>query len=170
MSQALIWTLQRRHSVNGATIGELDLGSGRFCWTLEDEIREVAGQPVAQWKVPGASAIPAGRYKLAVTQSARFARPLPLLIGVEGFTGIRIHPGNGPHDTEGCLLLGQALGGTNTLLRSRLAFDEMFKRLKYAVLVIDVYLDILNPPEVPVTLQARTMPDATGFSSSEGAA
>lgn len=170
MSQALIWTLQRRHSVNGATIGELDLGSGRFCYTLEDEIREVAGVPVAQWKVPGATAIPSGRYKLAVTQSARFGRPLPLLIGVPGFSGVRVHPGSTAADTAGCILVGQAIGGQSSLLRSRLAFDEMFKRLKYAVLVMDVYLDILNPPEVPVTLQARTMPDATGFSSSEGAA
>jgi hypothetical protein len=146
MSQSLVWTVRRRPSVGGATIGELDLGSGRFCYTLEDEIREVAGVPVAQWKVPGATAIPAGRYKLAVTQSARYGRPLPVLIGVEGFTGIRIHPGNGSGDSSGCLLVGQAVGGTNTLLRSRLAFDEMFKRLKYAVLVMDVYLDILNPP------------------------
>jgi hypothetical protein len=146
MSQSLVWTVRRRPSVGGATIGELDLGSGRFCYTLEDEIREVAGVPVAQWKVPGATAIPAGRYKLAVTQSARYGRPLPVLIGVEGFTGIRIHPGNGPHDTEGCILVGQAIGGPASLLRSRLAFDELFKRLRYAVLVMDVYLDIQNPP------------------------
>jgi len=143
---SLIWTVQRRPTVDGATIGELDLGSGRFCYTLEDAIREAPGVPVAAWKVPGATAIPAGRYKLTVTQSQRFGRPLPLLLGVDGFSGVRIHPGNTNADTSGCLLVGQAIGGTNTLLRSRLAFDELFKRLKHAVRVMDVYLDIKNPP------------------------
>lgn len=140
----LVWTVQRRPTVDGATIGELDLGSGRFCYTLEPEIREQPGVAVAAWKVPGA-AIPAGRYKLAVTHSQRFGRPLPVLLHVPGFSGVRIHPGNGPHDTEGCLLVGQAIGGTNTLLRSGLAFDELFKRLRYAVRVMDVWLDIVNP-------------------------
>jgi len=145
----MVWTLRRRHSDGGATIGELDLGSGRFCYTLEDEIREQPGVQVAAWKVPGATAIPAGRYKLTVTPSQRFGRLLPLLVGVPGFTGVRIHPGNTPADTEGCILVGQAIGGQASLLRSRLAFDDLFKRLRHAVRVMDVYLEIQNPPSTP---------------------
>lgn len=155
MSQPMVWTLRRSPTVNGATIGELDLGSGRFCYTLEDAIREQAGVQVAAWKVPGETAIPAGRYKLAITESARFKRPLPLLLGVPGFSGVRIHPGNTSADTEGCILVGEAVSGAS-VVRSRVAFDELFARLQRALRVFDVFLDIQNPPEAyaPETMAA----------------
>lgn len=155
MSHALIWTLRRQPTRDGATIGELDLGSGRFCYTLEDAVRERPGVQVASWKVPSETAIPAGRYRLAITESARFKRPLPLLLGVPGFSGVRIHPGNTSADTEGCILVGEAVSGAS-VVRSRVAFDELFARLKRALRVMDVYLDIQNPPEAdaPETLAA----------------
>lgn len=153
MSRELVWTLRRSPTARGATLGELDLGSGRFCYTLEDPIREQPGLQVAAWKVPGETAIPAGRYKVVITDSVRFQRPLPLLLGVPGFTGVRIHPGNTAADTEGCILLGQAVNGAS-VARSRAAFDELFTRLKHALRVMDVYLEIQNPPAAPGTLQA----------------
>ena len=75
-------------------------------YSLEDVVREVPGRPVAEWKVPGKTAIPAGRYRLRWTMSARFKREMLLLEGVPGFAGIRIHAGNTDADTEGCILLG----------------------------------------------------------------
>ena len=51
-------------------------------------------------------AIPTGRYRILITRSRRFGRWLPLLMNVKGFEGIRIHPGNKPEDTRGCILLG----------------------------------------------------------------
>ena len=84
-----------------STLGALYV-DGRFeCWILEDFVR-----PEGAAKVPGATAIPAGVYEVKITHSPRFGRPLPLVVGVPGFEGIRIHAGNTHRDTEGCLLPG----------------------------------------------------------------
>lgn len=72
--------------------------------TLEDkdQFLEIPG-PV---KIPGDSAIPRGTYALKLSMSARFKRIMPEVVGVKGFSGIRIHGGNTEHDTLGCPLLG----------------------------------------------------------------
>lgn len=57
-------------------------------------------------KYKGYRAIPTGRYRVLITRSRRFGRWLPLLLNVKGFEGIRIHAGNKPEDTQGCILLG----------------------------------------------------------------
>ena len=55
----------------------------------------------------GHSAIPEGTYPLLVTKSSRFKEWLPYLQGVPDFEGIRIHAGNYPDDTQGCILVGE---------------------------------------------------------------
>lgn len=107
------------------TIGELLIDGNHEAWTLEDVVREDG------LKIPGETAIPAGTYTVDITQSPRFGRLLPLLIGVNGFVGIRIHPGNTASDTEGCILVGQGKG-KNVVLSSRAAFDALFPKLKAA--------------------------------------
>ena len=57
-------------------------------------------------KYKGYRAIPTGRYRILITRSRRFGRWLPLLLNVKGFEGIRIHAGNKPEYTRGCILLG----------------------------------------------------------------
>lgn len=58
-------------------------------------------------KIPGQTAIPAGRYRLAWEWSPRFRRHLPTVLEVPGFSGIRWHAGNSYLDTEGCLCVGR---------------------------------------------------------------
>ena len=90
-----------------------------ICHSLEDQIREVPGQPVEQWKVRGKTAIPAGTYRVTLEYSPRFGVDTPTIHGVPGFVGIRMHAGNVHEDTEGCPLLGMQatecslIGGTS---------------------------------------------------------
>lgn len=97
-------------------------------YSLEDVVREVEGQPVSAWKVPGKTAIPSGRYRLAWTMSSRFKREMFLLLDVPGFAGVRIHAGNTDKDTEGCILLGMAWtisDGVESILKSREAVKQL---------------------------------------------
>ena len=49
--------------------------------------------------------VPALIYKVQVTQSPRFKRPLPILIQVPGRSGIRFHRGTRPEHSKGCILI-----------------------------------------------------------------
>ena len=118
-------TLHRTECGKVCTIGELMVDGKHECWTLEDVVRADGV------KIAGETAIPAGVYAVDITYSPRFKRDLPLLIGVENFVGIRIHPGNTASDTEGCILVGQGRG-QNCILSSRAAFDVLFPKLKAA--------------------------------------
>ena len=55
---------------------------------------------------PGLSCIPEGTYPVRVTFSNRFRRMLPEFFDVPGRSAVRAHSGDGPGDTEGCVLLG----------------------------------------------------------------
>jgi hypothetical protein len=135
----------REPSLHETTLGCLFLDGRFLCFTLEDQIREVDGQPVATWKVPGSTAIPAGRYTVVITQSHRFQRRLPLLLDVEGFSGIRIHPGNVIADTSGCLLVGNDRAD-DRVRQSRLAFEVLYEQIADAIAKGEpVTIDLENP-------------------------
>lgn len=120
--------LQRDHDV---TIGSMTVDGEWQCWTLEDPVREVPGQPVSAWKVPGETAIPAGGYRIELTMSARFKRLLPLLIDVPGYSGVRIHAGNTAANTEGCILVGEERF-PKSLARSQLALAPLMSKIAEA--------------------------------------
>ena len=142
--------LNRRPSVGGATIGELLEDGARVCFTLEDEVREIPGIPVGNWKIKGATAIPAGLYRVTLDDSPRFGPGTLTINNVPGFTGVRMHGGNSSEDTHGCPLLGlrvtetTIVGGT-----SRPAVALTQQRVRAAIASgQQVWIDINNPVEV----------------------
>lgn len=125
------------------TIGALSIDGDFECWILEDPVREVKGQPVAQWKIPGKTAIPYGIYAVQITWSNRFGRLLPILIAVDGYVGIRIHAGNTVLNTEGCLLTGTDRYA-RTLGRSRMALDALIPKIDRALHMGGVSIEIVE--------------------------
>lgn len=116
------------------TIGELSIDGVFACYTLEDAVREINGQPVENWKQKGETAIPRGTYSVIVNHSERFKRDMPLLVGVPGFSGVRIHPGNTAEDTEGCILVGKLKSPDGlSIFSSRVAFDDLFGKIQAAL-------------------------------------
>ena len=94
----------RRDGIARHNWGKLFISDTYLGETLEDPDRQLEAGGV---KIPGATAIPRGRYRLRLTLSARFGKIMPQIMDVPGFVGVRIHGGNTEANTEGCPLLGQ---------------------------------------------------------------
>ena len=113
--------LSRRVFTDNSTIGDLYLNGEFQCHTLEDTCRRV--------KIDGETAIPAGDYEIILGYSQRYQSIMPRVLGVPGFTGILIHPGNTKSDTRGCILVGEtaykdSIGG------SKIAFNKFLPKLE----------------------------------------
>ncbi len=120
-------TLTRTAKRRTYTIGRLAIDGTYFCDTLEPTRRDIGpGRPGR--KLPGRTAIPEGRYPVAVTFSPRFNRWLPLLLHVPMFTGVRIHAGNTAEDTAGCILVGRN-ARPGMVLDSQIWLRRLLKRL-----------------------------------------
>jgi hypothetical protein len=129
--------LVRKELTDACTIGELFVNGVFECYTLEDKVRPV--------KIKGETAIPTGHYEVIVSFSSRFKKPLPLLVNVPNFDGIRIHPGNTKKDTEGCILVGQKKT-KNSVLNSRAAFDVLFQKIEAAAKTEKIFIEITQEP------------------------
>lgn len=139
-------TILRKYATDDCTIGELYVDGTFFCYTLEDEIREV--------KVPDETAIPAGSYTVSVNYSPKFKQFTPMIENVPGFSYIRIHTGNDDDDTSGCVLVGMAVSiPACKLIRSRAAFDGLMLMLHGES---DVTIDIINNFESELRQEALT--------------
>ena len=120
------------------TIGRLEDENGKkLCDTLEPIWRNYDG---GELKIPKKSAIPEGTYRVVTTYSLRFRKYLPLLVGVPGFEGVRIHAGNTSRDTEGCILVGQNLQ-VGKVLWSRITLEKLMKLIENEK---EIYLTIKN--------------------------
>lgn len=107
--------LMRRFSHNSVcTRGELIIGASKF-QTLE----------------PSMPIIPDGKYLINLSYSPTFSKKYPYttvlsgkvpeIIGIKGHFGVRIHVGNYPSDTKGCILIG-LLGSDCSVINSSLAY------------------------------------------------
>lgn len=127
-------TLIRTILTPKSTVGILSVDGKPFCSVLEDKVRKGTDK-----KVWGETAIPAGTYGVIINQSTRFTQLkghpvfLPLLINVPGYEGVRIHPGNKPADTEGCLLVGvYSKDSPDWVSQSQDTFHKLFPLLQAA--------------------------------------
>lgn len=98
------------------TNGQLYVNDDFFCFTLEDVVREQDGVAVEKWKVFGETAIPRGLYKVGLETSPRFGPDTITIYNVPGFSGVRIHTGNTPADTEGCIIVGFKLAENGLII------------------------------------------------------
>jgi hypothetical protein len=105
-----------------STISPVSVDGKFFCYSLEDKDRRLE---LGNKKVYGKTAIPRGSYHVTITWSNHFQKYLPLILGVPGFDGVRIHAGNKAEDTEGCLLVGESYS-TDMIYDSRSAFNRLF--------------------------------------------
>lgn len=73
-----------------------------------------------------------GTYSIEMTYSPKFKRELPLIYNKDfsANRGFRIHAGNTLKDSQGCILVGNAIDYTYTLLDSRIALERVVKLIQ----------------------------------------
>lgn len=125
--------IKRLWPVPGTTVGILYADEQQVCFTLEDEVCQIDGLDVAEWKVQNQTAIPRGRYNVVMDFSNRFGKIMPHLLGVPGFTGIRIHGGNRASDTEGCIIVGEKRIDDQTIADCPPALDSITSLIEQAI-------------------------------------
>jgi hypothetical protein len=132
--------LKRFASKYNATLGNLYLPSGEWiCFTLEDVEREE--------KIFGETAIPCGRYEIDMTYSPKFQMVLPEILDVPNFRNIRIHAGNTPHDSQGCILVGMGLTTRDHMpstLSSRDALNILLPEIEREIGFGKMFIDIIS--------------------------
>lgn len=138
-------TVMRKPSAKGATLSTWHVDGQPQCVGVEDEIR-----PYGQYRY-GVTAIPDGTYGVVIDRSNRFSARagrdvfLPRLVDLPGKVrlfggrpvgtcGIRIHGGNRPEDSEGCLLPGSRFGADGrTVEASQAALAPLFVKIQAAI-------------------------------------
>ena len=128
--------LERKYRNNNYCIDKLYINGKYFSDVLEDPDRGLTDtmslEEIKKIKIKGNTCIPYGTYNITITYSPRFKKNLPLLNNVKGFDGIRIHSGNIPQDTEGCLLPGfNKVKGQ--VIDSRVTTDKLIAQIQQAL-------------------------------------
>jgi hypothetical protein len=116
-------TVKRQIFTPISTGGELFIDSAHECYTLEPPVKTDGSKP---------RAIPERTYKVTIRHSPRFGRDMIHVENVPDFEGILIHVLNFPHETEGCLGVGQSRGN-NLIRKSRPAYEPVFAKVQDAL-------------------------------------
>ncbi len=122
-------SLIRKIFTDKSTIGTLQIDGGVSMFTLEDVDRKLESGGV---KIPGATAIPRGVYKVTIDLSQRFQRSMLHILNVPQFEGIRIHAGNVNVDTIGCILVG-GNKGVDVISNSKVTLNQLFILVQDAI-------------------------------------
>lgn len=144
-----ILSLNRKWYTDKTTIGELSLDNEFQCHTLEDTVRDLNKDGVLQKeeKVYGETAIPSGTYEIVISHSDKFHKKLPLLLDVPHFKGVRIHSGNIPTHTLGCILVGyHSPDQPDCIVNSRATFSKLFKKIEDVLNYRKLYIEINGGP------------------------
>lgn len=124
--------VKRKYRKTDYTIGAMYIDGEYFCDTVEDTDRgltdKMSVEEIARRKVYGKTAIPTGRYDVALSYSPKFKRSLPLLLSVKGYSGVRIHSGNTAADSLGCIIVGEnkIKGG---VINSKATMEKLMQKL-----------------------------------------
>lgn len=102
------------------TIGRFLVNGVRFHESLEDPDRGLDSSmgldKIKAIKIAGQTAIPTGTYKVTMSVSPKYKDHswakkygglVPEIIGVPGYSGVRIHPANNASEIEGCIAVGE---------------------------------------------------------------
>lgn len=126
-------TLMRIANKPNYCIGRLYIDGEYFCDVLEDTDRglddKMSVEDIKAKKVYSKTAIPTGVYNVILNYSPKYKKVMPLLQNVKGYEGVRIHSGNKPEDTLGCLLVGKNKK-VGQVIDSRATYEALFKRLQ----------------------------------------
>ncbi len=137
--------LTRKDFTNESTIGELFIDEVHECFVIEDKDRGLTQkdslETIKKVKVFAETCIPYGKYEIGISFSNRFQQPMPILLGVPGWEGVRIHWGNKAKDTEGCLIVGTTKG-TDFVGNSKYEYSFLLDKLKKALEKEKVFLTI----------------------------
>lgn len=137
--------LIRNSFTHKSTIGDLFVNGKFECNTLEDVDRGLIQtdpiQDIARKKVHGQTAIPYGRYEVIINFSNRFKVPMPLLVDVPNYAGVRIHSGNTSEHTEGCLLVGKK-ENADFISHSKDAYKILFDKLRAVSETEKIFIEI----------------------------
>jgi hypothetical protein len=124
--------VKRKFFFEKSTISECEFQGFKF-FICEDKDRDLTKdmplEEIEKIKVYGETAIPYGMYELKITYSPRFKCMMPEILGVPGWSGVRIHTGNTHLDSLGCPLVGME-HSNGTVLRSRVAYNTLFPMLE----------------------------------------
>jgi len=124
-------------------IGKLYIDGVYYCDVIEDTDRglddKMTEEEILKKKVKGETAIPTGIYHVYLTYSPKYKKQMPLIDGVKGYSGIRIHSGNTSKDTEGCLIVGKNTK-VGMVTESRKTYNALFRELVKAnsKIIIDI--------------------------------
>lgn len=129
--------IRRNRYLPDRTIGQLYVNDEYFCFTMEDKVRNDPNPTTREHegKVYGETAIPEGIYRVILDHSPKFGENTITVLDVPSFAGIRIHSGNGPHDSLGCPIIGYKLGKDNLIAygTTRPAVQDLKNKIRDAI-------------------------------------
>lgn len=134
--EILVKRIWKKQSNNGTGFagGKMYINNVDFCFTIEDEDRNLKSsmslEQISSIKKYGITAIPTGRYEVAMTFSNRFKEYMPQILSVPGYEGVRIHTANTSKDVEGCIGVAMESSSDGFAGNSRAAYSKLLSALK----------------------------------------